>query len=606
MQFFKNLFSKPYSATLTVNSSNGFHLRPAAQFATEAKKFNADIFVQKESKKVDAKSVNTLLSLNLEKNDTFTLIAQGKDAQIALKTLAHYFQTLMYNDKEVEVPTTQLHTYQGETIEVQSISSGVTIAPVYNYHKKEVYNATNITLQKATALAQEELLALSKKEHNNEGIYIAQKELLASLSSNFDTLEMFEKRIETQSHALIGGKHESKRADYQDILQRVKRHLGYSYVFDFPTEPFILIADDLLPSTITQLKQTAIAGVILRETSSTSHTAILLKAAGIISVICSTLFELHTKPVILDASCGVIVLQATKEDLSQATLSQKKHEEEEKRAYMKRFEPARTKKGKDISVLANVSSVASAIEAKNEGAEGIGLLRTEFLFTKTQPSLEEQTQAYSEIFALFDTITVRTLDVGGDKNLPYIDLKHETNPFLGVRGVRLFKSHPALIKEQLHAIFKAAKNKAIKIMFPMVSTVEEFTHAKSFAQEVAKKHDIDISNIKFGIMIEVPSVLFLLKEFNNVVDFYSIGTNDLTQYLFATERTHPTLQVDPLSPLMFSVIQSIIKETAKPVSLCGELASNTSAIPKLLALKMHTLSVSPKHVGKVKEEIRKY
>ncbi|CAA6815087.1 MAG: PTS fructose transporter subunit IIBC [uncultured Sulfurovum sp.] len=606
MQFLKTLFSKPYSAKLSITSSNGFHLRPAAKFVTEAKKFRSHIKAKKGLEEVDAKSVNTLLSLNLEKGDAFTLIAQGKDAQVAIQTLATYFKTLMHEDKAIEPVTTQVHTYQGKTVEVQSISLGVAIAPVYTYRKKEIYTATNITLQKATTLAQEELLALSKKESNNEGIYLAQKELLTSLTSNFDTLEMFEKRIEEQSHALIGGKHESKRADYQDILQRVKQQLGYTYVFDFPTEPFILIADDLLPSTISQLKQTAIEGVILRETSSTSHTAILLKAEGITSVICSTHFELHKRPIILDASCGVIVLQPSKDDVSQAALSQKKHEEEEERAYLKRFEPARTRKGKEVIVLANVSSIESAKEAKNEGAQGIGLLRTEFLFTKTQPSLEEQTQAYTDIFALFETITVRTLDVGGDKNLPYIDLKHEANPFLGIRGVRLFKSHSNIMDEQLHAIFKAANNKSIKVMFPMVSTVEEFNHAKSFAQEVAKKYHIDISNIDFGIMIEVPSVLFLLKEFNTVVDFYSIGTNDLTQYLFATERTHPTLEVNPLSPLIFNVIQSIIKNATKPVSLCGELASNISAIPQLLPLKVHTLSVSSKHIGKVKEEIRKY
>ncbi|MEA1879159.1 MAG: HPr family phosphocarrier protein [Campylobacterota bacterium] len=605
MQFFKTLFSKPYSTTLTVSSSNGFHLRPAAQFAVEAKKFHCTVFATKNGTKVNAKSVNTLLGLNLEKEDTFILTTQGKDAQMSLKTLTEYFQTLMQDDKEVETATTQLHTYRGEVLEAKSLSSGVAVAPVYTYHKKEVYTAKNITLQKAATLAEEELQSLSQIEANSEGIYLAQKELLASLTSNFDTLEMFEKRIEEQSHALLGGKHASKRADYEDILQRVKQHLGYTYTFDFPTEPFILLADDLLPSTISQLKQTALEGVILKETTSTSHTAILLKAENIVSVICSTHFELHKKPMIVDASCGVIVTDPTKDDFTQATVSQKKHKVEAESAYLKRFEPAQTKKGKKVTVLANVSSVASAKEAKNEGAQGIGLLRTEFLFTKMQPSLEEQTQAYTDIFALFDSITVRTLDVGGDKKLPYIDLKHEANPFLGIRGVRLFKTHPQLMEEQLHAIFKAANNKAIKVMFPMVSTVEEFSHAKSFAQEVAKKHTIDISNINFGIMIEVPSVLFLLQEFNPVVDFYSIGTNDLTQYLFATERTHPTLQVDELSPLIFTVIKSIMEEATKPVSLCGELASNTVAIPKLLALKMHTLSVSSKHIGKVKEEIRK-
>ena len=157
----------------------------------------------------------------------------------------------------------------------------------------------------------------------------------------------------------------------------------------------------------------------------------------------------------------------------------------------------------------------------------------------------------TKIFTLFDDITVRTLDVGGDKALPYITLEKEDNPFLGVRGVRLFKTHPEIMEEQLHAMFVAAQNKKIKIMFPMVSSVEEFVDAKTFAEDIAKKHHLDIDNIDFGIMIEVPSVLFLLEELNKVVDFYSIGTNDLTQYLFAIERTHPTLKTDDLSPAVF-------------------------------------------------------
>jgi phosphoenolpyruvate-protein kinase (PTS system EI component) len=160
------------------------------------------------------------------------------------------------------------------------------------------------------------------------------------------------------------------------------------------------------------------------------------------------------------------------------------------------------------------------------------------------------------------------------------------------------------MEEQLHAVFLAAKNRSIKIMFPMVSSVEEFNEAKTFAKSVAKKYQIDISNILFGIMVEVPSVLFLIDSFNEVVDFYSIGTNDLTQYLFAIERTHPTLKTDELSPVVFSAIEMILKHSTKPVSICGELAANQKAIEKLLELGIETLSVSAKSIAKSKEEIR--
>jgi len=187
-----------------------------------------------------------------------------------------------------------------------------------------------------------------------------------------------------------------------------------------------------------------------------------------------------------------------------------------------------------------------------------------------------QVEAYKKVFDLFENTTIRTLDVGGDKALPYIKLDKEENPFLGIRGIRLFKTHPELMQEQLLAILTAAKNRDVKVMFPMVSTVLEFTEVKILAQKLAHEHNIEISNIQFGIMIEVPSTLFLLDAFNEEVDFYSIGTNDLTQYLFAIERTHSTLLTDPLSSVVFSALELIIDKAKKPVSICGELASNSS------------------------------
>ena len=311
-----------------------------------------------------------------------------------------------------------------------------------------------------------------------------------------------------------------------------------------------------------------------------------------------------TQAVILDAHAGIIITEPSKKDLEQATLRREEDEKQQHEAREKRFEPAVTKEGKQIKVLANVTDVTAAKLAKEEGAEGIGLLRTEFLFKEKKPSFEDQVESYEKIFALFDDITVRTLDVGGDKALPYINLEKEDNPFLGVRGVRLFKTHPEIMAEQLHAIFVAAQNKKIKIMFPMVSSVEEFVEAKTFAEDIAKKHSLDIENIKFGIMIEVPSVLFLLEAFNKVVDFYSIGTNDLTQYLFAIERTHPTLKTDDLSPAVFHALEMIVQKADKPLSICGELAGRRKAIPSLLQMGIETLSVSAKTIAKTKETIR--
>ncbi len=606
MSLFKNLFSKPLSVPLTVTSNNGFHLRPVAQFATLAKSFPCQITATFHNKSVDAKGVNTLLSLSLEKGDTFTLVAKGKKAEEALEKLQRLFETLMQDDKEIKKIEKTAYSYEGAVVEGEIISEGITIASTNTYRTQEVQHTSDMNFKDALHAGIDELGVLYSvhKENENASIYLAQKELLASLGNESQTLPEFEALIETESNKLLGTKLDSKRSDYQDILQRVKRHLGLEVKVTFPDSPFILLCDDLLPSEIDHLQQTKVEGVILKETSVNSHTAILLRASGICSLIADTQSLVENETIILDTHAGVVVQDPSPDDLQQARRRLYEDKAQKELSSTKRFEPAITQKGKQINVFANVTDIKTAKTAKEDGAEGIGLLRSEFLFKDVKPSLEKQHKAYKEIFDIFDDITVRTLDVGGDKALPYIQIPQENNPFLGVRGVRLFQTHPELLEEQLHAIFLAAGNKPIKIMFPMVSSVEEFIQTKSFAQNVAKKYQLDISNILFGIMIEVPSVLFLLESFNDVVDFYSIGTNDLTQYLFAIERTHSVLKADALSPALFSAIETILNKATKPVSICGELAGNKDAIPKLIDLGIKTLSVSPKSIAQTKEEIR--
>ena len=606
MSFFKNLFSKPQTKQLSITSNNGFHLRPVAQFVSVAKTYSCQITATFKDKTVDAKGVNSLLSLSLERGDSFTLITKGKKAEEALTQLHTLFENLMHNDKEIKQIEKESYSYEGSIIEGEIISEGIAIAPVYNYSAKEIIHKSDLSFQEALKKSLDELeeLYTIHKKSDNATIYLAQKELLASLGQKSQTLTELEQLIEEESQLLLGTKLDSKRSDYQDLLQRVKKHLGIELRVTFPDSPFILLADDLLPTEIDALAQTKVSGVVLKETSTNSHTAILLRGAGITSLIVDTSQLVPDRTVILDAHSAVVVQTPSSEDLEKATSRLEKNEAQKTLASTKRFEYATTSKGKNIKIFANVADINSAQIAKEEGAEGIGLLRSEFLFKEEKPTLEIQTQAYEEIFALFDDITVRTLDIGGDKALPYINLPKEENPFLGIRGVRLFQTHPELMAEQLQAIFLASKNRVLKIMFPMISSVEEFNEAKHFAQAVAKKHQIDISQLQFGIMIEVPSVLFLIETFNTVVDFYSIGTNDLTQYLFAIERTHPTLKTDALSPVVFDAIETIVKKATKPVSICGELAANKQAISKLVSQGIETLSVSPKSIAQTKEEIR--
>jgi len=604
MGLFASLFSKPSSVELTVTSANGFHLRPVAQFVAVAKKHPCRITASFEGKTVDAKGVNTLLSLSLEKGSRFKLTAQGKHSIEALEALQSTFTTLMHDDSQTKSIQKKESTYESPCIGGEIIYQGIAIAPAYRYKEKKIQKETDLTFAEAVEKSMDELETLYCSQNDHADIYLAQKELLASLQTEVGTLAALERSIKKSSSALLGTKLEAKISDYSDILQRVQKHLGLEINALFPSTPFILLADDLLPGHIEKLLQTAVNGVILKETSINSHTAILLRGAGIPSLIADTSAITENRTIILDSHSGLLLTEPTEDDLNKAEERLKKEMTQKEIVSTKRFEAAVTKKGKSIKVLANVTDVSSAASAKEEGAEGIGLLRTEFLFKEKKPTFQMQIDAYEKIFSYFNEITVRTLDIGGDKALPYITLPKESNPFLGIRGIRLFQTHPQIMEEQLHAIFKASQNKSLKVMFPMVSSINEFNEAKNFAKEIAKKHHLSIDHIQFGIMIEVPSTLFLIESFNNVVDFYSIGTNDLAQYLFATERTHPTLKIDENSSVIFDAVDMIIKKATKPVSICGELAGKSKAIPKLLDLGITTLSVSPKQIAQTKEEIR--
>jgi phosphocarrier protein FPr len=605
MNLFSNLFSKSYTAVLHITSSNGFHLRPAAVFATTAKTFTSVIEAETRGKSVNAKNLHALLSLNLEQGDHFDLICKGKDAEEALEKLQQTFEALMEDDTPALLHQVETHGYQSAVITAESITPGIAIAPLWHYRETVTNVQEGADFKKAVEQSLSALASLytSRSKELHAEIYLAQKALLESLAQKSDSLEALETAVTEESNLLKGGKMEAKIVDYQDILSRVKYHMGYRVSIPYPNTPFILVADDLLPSQIETLPKEA-AGVILQQSTLTSHSAVLLRASGIPSLILHTSLEAGRDQSILDGHSALLVPHPSRTDIQTAEKRRQQDCEAAAYAQEKRFEKAVTTSGKPMNVLANVTDTASSQKARKEGAEGIGLLRTEFLFTRERPTLETQIEAYRSIFSLFEEITVRTLDVGGDKSLPYIDLPLESNPFLGIRGVRLIRTHPEIIEEQLHAIFKAADGKPVKVMFPMIATVEEFIKAKAFAYDTAQKYSCNIDTIRFGIMVEVPSVLFAMKQFNNVVDFYSIGTNDLAQYLFAIERTHPILSFDPRSDMLFAALEKIVQEADKPISLCGELAGDTEAIPKLIEMGIETLSVSPKRIAPTKETIR--
>ena len=613
--FLKKLFNKQEVITtpLTITSSNGFHLRPIAKFVNEVKKYKASISLLANNKETSATQVPNILALSLEKEDTFVLKVQGEDAQKASEELTLFFKKLMQEDNEDNIKKQledEKEFYEAQAIKGSVISKGVAVAKTITYFKERIINNNAINLQEALSQTAKDLQKLyeAHKDKKEAEIFLAHQALLDS-----DVFQKEFHNIDQAIEELRGGRFESRMLDYQDLKKRIESHMGVETKFRLPdNQDYILLIgkEELLPSEVEALSKLSIKGVILSSGSTSSHVAILLRSFQIPSIIANKTINITNQNTLslLDASSAQFIASPTPHDLEKAYAKIEKLKTEQNQAYEKRFEKLMTKENKAIKILANITNPTTAKEAQEQGADGIGLFRTEFLFTEKKPSIEEQTQAYEEVFELFDEVTIRTLDIGGDKSLPYIKMPKEDNPFLGIRGIRFSLQELSLFKEQLLAIFEAVKkshtnNKTIKIMFPMVSTTQEFSQAKNIAQAVAKEHNLDISNIQFGIMLEVPSVIFALKEFNNLVDFYSIGSNDLTQYLFAIERTHPTLSVDLSSPVLMETLKYIKSNTNKPISICGELAGLEKISSELINIGYLNLSISPKIIPSLKNNI---
>jgi phosphocarrier protein FPr len=281
--------------------------------------------------------------------------------------------------------------------------------------------------------------------------------------------------------------------------------------------------------------------------------------------------------------------------------------------YQTRYEPAILTDGHRVEVVANIGSAADAALAVEAGAEGVGLLRTEFLFLQreTPPTEADQFEAYSAMTRALNglPLIIRTLDIGGDKVVPYLSLPKEDNPFLGVRGIRLCLRKPELFVPQLRAIYRASATGPVKIMFPMIATLEDLLAAKQMAEQV--RQELGVPPVEIGIMIEVPSAVLIAEELAREVDFFSVGTNDLTQYVLAIDRMHPTLgnQVDGLHPAVLRMIDLTVRAAVaarKWVGVCGGIAGEPVGALILTGLGVTELSMSLPSIAAVKASMRGY
>jgi phosphoenolpyruvate-protein phosphotransferase len=384
-------------------------------------------------------------------------------------------------------------------------------------------------------------------------------------------------------------------------------------------EPGILVAADLTPADTAGLDPEMVLGIATALGGPTSHTAILARSLGIPAVVGlgeSTLAVEEGVTAILDGGAGTLRANPAGAEVADAEARAERFRRTEAEARSSALEPAVTRDGVRVEVFANVGKPEEAGAALEAGAEGIGLLRTEFLFLDRErmPTEEEQEAAYRGVASALEgrPVIVRTLDVGGDKPLPYLPMPAEANPFLGVRGLRLGLTRPEVFGPQLRAVLRAASDHPLRVMFPMVATLDELLAARA-ALDDARRETIRkgaaAPEVPVGIMVEVPSAALAAATFAPHADFFSIGTNDLAQYALAAERGNERVAAlsDALHPAVLRLIRLTV-EAAEPlgrtVGVCGELAADPVAVPILIGLGVRELSVGVPAIARVKRAVR--
>jgi len=385
-------------------------------------------------------------------------------------------------------------------------------------------------------------------------------------------------------------------------------------VYTLPDHPVVVIARDLSPSDTASLDRTRVLGFCTAGGGPTSHTAIIARALSLPAMVSAGegVLELQDETtVILNGEAGTLAVDPSQGMIEAARDAGNRWLALRSAAKEKAVEPAITLDGHRVEVVANIGSLKDAQEAMKNGAEGVGLLRTEFLFLDRPdaPTEREQFEVYSSIVKTMENrpVVLRTLDVGGDKPLPYVEAPHEENPFLGVRGIRLCLGRPDLFREQLRAVLRAAEFGRLLVMFPMVADISEVRQARAIVEEL--RIALNAPKIDIGIMIEVPSAALMADVIAPEVDFFSIGTNDLTQYTLAMDRMHPSLagKSDGLHPAVLRLIARTVEAAHKHgkwVGICGELGGDPQAIPILVGLGVDELSISVPSIPTAKALVR--
>jgi phosphocarrier protein FPr len=642
-----------YSPVVVIRDETGLHARPAAVLASLARQYQSRVWIHRGEDQANAKSVVSIMALEVQFQDEIRISAQGPDARMALEAIQPLLDTGLgdgaskpepvSDDKDPDAAASQRSTDPNLLLGVPA-SSGLGVGKVFQYRRggfsfAEAGRGAQIErqqLEKALLQARQQLDELQAKvakqaDSARAAIFSAHQELLEDPA----LLEIAEKSIaagksaafawqlaySTQADRLARLKNEllaARSADLRDVGTRV---LGIitgqaTGAPEIPADS-ILIAEELAPSDTATLDPSRVRGICTVGGGATSHAAILAQALAIPAVagIEARALELpESLTVILDGKRGHLKIDPDPAEIERISHINEKLAQQQQAELAAAHQGAVTSDNHRVEVVANVGNLEEARRSIELGGEGIGLLRTEFLYLErtTAPGEDEQAEMYASLSDAIENrpMIIRTLDVGGDKPLAYLPMPREENPFLGVRGIRVGLQKPALLRTQLRAILRASKQRKFRIMFPMVSSMDEIRTAKALLAE--EQHRLGEGfELEIGVMVEVPSVALMASQFAGEVDFFSIGSNDLTQYTLAMDRDHPQLAAfaDAMNPAVLRLIQTTVDaahQRGKWVGVCGGIASDRQAVPILVGMGVDELSVSVPSIPSIKAEIRKY
>ncbi len=638
-------------AAVVIPNLAGLHARPASMLAAQAKKFASTIRIVRNADAVNAKSIVAIMGLGSQCGDSINVQAIGADAVEAIHVLTALLasgcgesQTDQSTEPHhVDSPVTRGIATAPHQIAGVSASSGLAVGRIVQFRHAAMevpeHGGTpalerlrfNAALLEAGV--QIDTLMVEIGDTAESKILKAHQELLGDP----DLLKLAAEGIQQRKSAgfawraaflqyasrleALEGNHNAllreRGNDIRDVGRRVLGQLveGSHPSFELP-EGAILIASELTPSDTASFDRSKLLGFCTTTGGPTSHVAILAKSFGIpalCSIDESALNLAEGTLVVLDGTGGLLNGQPTIADIEQAQARIVELNAKNQQDRLNANALALTRDGHRIEVVANVRNAQETMEGVANGADGVGLLRSEFLFDDrdSAPTEEEQATVYAAVANALGPdrpLVVRTLDVGGDKPLSYLPIPKEENPFLGLRGVRVSLDQPAFFRTQLRAILRCAGLAKLHIMFPMIATLEELRQAKSILAE--ERSTSNAADVQVGMMIEVPSAAVLAEQFAREADFFSIGTNDLTQYTLAMDRGHPKLaqKADGLHPAVLKMIALTCDgahKHGKWVGVCGGLASDALAIPVLIGLGVVELSVSVPAVPAVKSLIQR-